>query len=533
MFSNNLKFTLLVTIGMLMPDLYLGLFKNVISAGIPLSNLISIATFTLLLSFVKNKKLLWGLFALFAFMQLIQLNHWVYFGAPIHSQDIGKVFFEMDEIFATGVSMLSKVVEVWVVLIISLITIGYALKQQSNRLKNKIASILICLILAVTPLLSFIKGAGFFYTKPTATSVYNSLRAFSDWAVNSYTSFKGPNYESYKVAYQKPKTANIVVIMGESQSSRYMQLYGYPANNTPYLNGLKNDPNFAHCKGVSSSVYTRTCLQLFFNVIHNPGDVNNLRQKTANLFAIAKKQGYHTVVLSAQNEKLFHDTGTEFVDLLVFAKQMEKSLKAKGDLALVEKFKELPLKDRNFIVLHLRHIHSPFSDYAKFLPDEYKSTKNECNKNVEEYVNAIAYNDFWVKQAVSAILAKLPKNTVVIFTSDHGELIGERGLHGHNLMETEVADVPVWVFDTTAESSKWLSAKKACSHYDLGKHIADLMGASVENLNESKHEQFVHGSEFYTNYTYMPWQINVENIEFMTKRLVSEVKKICLILLRL
>lgn len=521
MLASNFNFTFLVTLGMLMPDLYLGLFKNTISAGIPFSNLIGIALFAFALSFVKNKKLLWGFLAIFAFAQIIQLNHWVYFGAPIHSQDIGKVFYEMDEICATGVSILSKVIEVWITWSISLLTIAYAFKNSSNRFKHQAASIMVCLILLITPLLSFFKGSGFFYTKPTASSVYNSLRAFSDWAVNSSISFKGPEYPLYQVTYDQPKAKNVVIIMGESQSSRYMQLYGYKTHNTPYLNSQKTNAKFAYAKGVSSSVYTRTCLQLFFNVIHNPGDINNLRQKTANLFAIAKKQGYHTIVLSAQNEKLFHDTGTEFVDTFVTQKQMEESLKTKGDIALVDKFQELTFKDKNFIVLHLRHIHSPFSDYSKFLPEEYK-IHPEGNQTIAEYASAIAYNDFWTKQALNAILEKLPQDTVVIFTSDHGELIGERGLFGHNLLEHEVSDIPVWVFDTIGESKQWLDAKKVCSHYDLGKHIANLMGAVVKNTSESKTEQFVHGSEFYTNYTYMPWQVKNESVWFTPKRKVSE-----------
>lgn len=524
MLLSNLKFTLLVTFGMLMPDLYLGLLRNVISAGIPFSNLIGVMLFACALSFIKNKKLLWVLFAAFAFMQIIQLNHWLYFGAPIHSQDIGKVFCEVDEIVATGVAVLPKVLEAWLVLAVSLLIIAYAFKSH-KRLTHYSATILILISLAITPLLSFIKGPGFFYTKPTATSVYNSLRAFSDWSANSHKCFKGPEYPLYKINYGNPKSTNVVVIMGESQSSRYMQLYGYNANNTTYLSSLKNNASFAYAKGVSSSVYTRTCLQLFFNVIHNPGDVSNLRQKTANLFSIAKKQGYHTVVLSAQNEKLFHDTGTEFVDTFVTQKQMEESLKTKGDLALVEKFKELPLKDKNFIVLHLRHIHSPFSEYSNFLPNEFKRQQIDDNQIIAEYVDAIAYNDFWVKMALEAILARLPKGTVVIFTSDHGELIGERGLFGHNLMEPEVADIPVWAFDTIGFSVQWLNQHKVCSHYDLGKHIANLMGVTVENLRESKTEQFVHGSEFYTNYTYIPWRVNNESVEFLPKLLVSDILK--------
>lgn len=522
MLLNNLKFIITTSFALMIPDFYLGYIKQSLTCSLPLINILCVILFTGILSFEKCKPFLYFLFISIAIFQAIQINHWVYFGAPIHSQDIGKIFTEFDEILLTGKTILPKLFDIWITWLISITLLIFSINKFRHKKNSKFATPLIIVTLAVTPILSLIKGPSFFYTKPTSSIIYNTTRAFSDCIANSNKNFNnGHQYKPYELHYTSDKLAkNIIVIMGESQRSQYMQLYGLPIVNTPFLESQKNNPNFAYAKGVSSSVYTRTCLQLFFNLIHNPGDVLNLRKKTANLFSIARKQGYHTIIISAQNEKLFHDTGTEFVDTFISSKDIEKQLKTDGDIAIIEQLKKQKLTQNNFIVLHLRHIHSPFTDYNKFLTSTLEFPANIYNKTLQEYINAISYNDLWLKQTTAAILELMPNDTVIIFTSDHGELIGERNLFGHNLMAQEVADVPMLMWDTNGMCIPYIKNKNICSHYDIGKFIAQIMGVTVVNHNEIPDLQFVHGSEFYKNYPYMPWKIEDDQVKFEPTQIV-------------
>jgi glucan phosphoethanolaminetransferase (alkaline phosphatase superfamily) len=320
-----------------------------------------------------------------------------------------------------------------------------------------------------------------------------------------------------------------------------MHLYGYKENNTPFLDSLKSMPNFIFAKGISSSVSTRACLQTFFNSFHNPGFLDLIRKKEANLFRLAKHQGYKTFVLSGQNEKLFHDTGTEFVDIFASEKDMRDALNEKGDEALLDKLSMLELGEKNFIVIHLRHVHSPFNAYEKYRPELAKSIdhKNRTSQSQQEYSNAIAYHDYWVKQCILTIIKKMiidetiyddrikphiQDDTVILFTSDHGQLLGERGLFGHNQMQPEVADVPIWILAPKPALISSLKNQPIISHYDLAKYIATLFGATITNPNENSHLQYVHGSELYANYEFMPWKIEKGQAIFLENQWVDEKK---------
>lgn len=522
----NLIFTLIVSLGILLPDLFLGHISKLLTCTIPLTNLLGVVAFSATLSFVRNRWALAVVVGLIILTQTIQVNHWAYFGAPIHSQDISKAFVELDEITQTGASLVHVLWPVWLTLIASYGLIISGILYTKKRKQLPFAWGLIVLALGVTPVLAHIKGPSSFYTKPTYTTIYNSVRAFSDWIVHSKSTVKSHDYKPYTVAYSSPKVKNVVLIMGESLSSRYMHLYGYNQSNTPYLDSLKNNPNFAHAKGVSSSVSTRTCLQLFFNTFHNPGFVECIRKKDANLFRLARHQGYKTFVLSAQNEKLFHDTGTEFVDVFASEKEMHQALAEKGDEALLDAMATLELGDKNFIVIHLRHIHCPFGAYAKYHPELAVAVdhKNRASETQQEYSNAIAYHDYWVKQCIERVQKILPADTVVLFTSDHGQLLGERGLFGHNQMQPEVADVPVWMLAIGANNALITEIKNhpIYSHYDLGKHVASLLGATISNPNEHPTLQYVHGSEIYSAYEYMPWEKSAQGVAFLENRWVGQ-----------
>ena len=151
--------------------------------------------------------------------------------------------------------------------------------------------------------------------------------------------------------------------------------------------------------------------------------------------------------------------------------------------------------------------------------------KNRASETQQEYSNAIAYHDYWVKQCIERVQKILPADTVVLFTSDHGQLLGERGLFGHNQMQPEVADVPVWALTIGADTALIAPLKKQTifSHYDLGKHVASLLGATVSNPNEDQTIQYVHGSEIYSAYEYMPWKKTSNNPQFLKNSWVGQV----------
>ena len=507
----NLICAFLFTLGILFPDLYLGYGIKMLSCTVPLNSLLSVFGLSIALSFVKNHKFLVAVMVFIMIGQCIQLNHWAYFGAPINSQDISKAFTELEEIFQTGLAHTNILWPVWLSQITSLFLIGLGILHTKKCQHFRFTETLVMLAIMANPILFYIKGAPAFHTKPISSTIHNTLRAFSSWLVNSQAPLHDFNYKPYQITYRSPKIKNVILIMGESISSRYMQLYGYKEANTPFLNTLKKDQNFAYTKGISSSVDTLTGLQLFFNTIHNPAPLQFIQDKSANLFKLARHQGYKTFLISAQGEGLFHEVGTQFIDFYSFKNDKLKELKANGEDVLLEMLTQLKFDTKNFIVIHLRHIHEPYAQWEKYFPkkESQKPENSRAQQTRNEYFHALSYHDHWVEQCIDCIRKILPDDTIIIFTSDHGQLIGEDGLFGHNLMRAEVVDVPVWSYSINSADTSlnaYLKEQPICSHYDLGKQIAKLFGVEIINPNEDPILQFVHGTELHTNYVFMPWK---------------------------
>ena len=89
----------------------------------------------------------------------------------------------------------------------------------------------------------------------------------------------------------------------------------------------------------------------------------------------------------------------------------------------------------------------------------------------------------WLDEQIGQVLAALAESpaaadTVVIYTSDHGENIGEHGLWWKNCVYDSAARVPL----IASSPSRWKAGQRrggACSLVDVVKTIADLGGAKV------------------------------------------------------
>ncbi|MEA3331631.1 MAG: hypothetical protein U9Q29_08070, partial [Campylobacterota bacterium] len=77
----------------------------------------------------------------------------------------------------------------------------------------------------------------------------------------------------------------------------------------------------------------------------------------------------------------------------------------------------------------------------------------------------------------------LKKQTIFIFSSDHGELIGERGKIGHNTFQKEVYKVPLIIFDTLNSDIEYQNME---AHNDIYNLIFYLLGYSKEFREPSK-----------------------------------------------
>jgi choline-sulfatase len=89
----------------------------------------------------------------------------------------------------------------------------------------------------------------------------------------------------------------------------------------------------------------------------------------------------------------------------------------------------------------------------------------------------------WLDRQIGIVLqalkdSGLDENTIVIYTSDHGENKGDHGLWWKNNMYEHSAKVPA-IFHFPAKWQGNQSRKGVCSHVDIVSTIAELAGAKV------------------------------------------------------
>jgi glucan phosphoethanolaminetransferase (alkaline phosphatase superfamily) len=109
----------------------------------------------------------------------------------------------------------------------------------------------------------------------------------------------------------------------------------------------------------------------------------------------------------------------------------------KTDEKLLDLVKDFAWQEKQFLVLHLRHAHSPYSEFSQ----KKTGGKDRFEQTVLAYKAVMRYHDFWLKR----LFLLLPKDVQVIFVSDHGEMLGPN-LYGHAFEHPEVHKIPVWTY---------------------------------------------------------------------------------------
>ena len=165
-------------------------------------------------------------------------------------------------------------------------------------------------------------------------------------------------------------------------------------------------------------------------------------------------------------------------------------VQASGDEDILEKLKEINLSEKNFIVLHVRHIHAPYKTFHERVKPTFPidNTVKSC------YAGAMVYHDDWIKKTINSIRSILPEETPIIFTSDHAELVGENGLYGHSILDVNVSDVPVWALCPADHPLlHWMRGQHHVTHYELANQISKLLGIEIINPNDCDNTYFIAG----------------------------------------
>jgi heptose-I-phosphate ethanolaminephosphotransferase len=227
-----------------------------------------------------------------------------------------------------------------------------------------------------------------------------------------------------------PRT--LVLVIGESVTSRRMSLYGYPRKTTPFMDALKENGELsAFGDVIASRPYTVEMLRQALSFANQEEPERFLTDP--NLMNLMKQAGYRISWITNQQTMTHRNTlMTMFsrqADEARYLNQNRAQNASRPDAVVLDPFAEA-LKNpapKKFIVVHLLGAHARYSlrypeTFRKFtgrdgVPENLSERDAET---FNAYDNAVLYNDFILSRLIG-LLAESRQNGFLLHFSDHGE----------------------------------------------------------------------------------------------------------------
>lgn len=249
----------------------------------------------------------------------------------------------------------------------------------------------------------------------------------------------------------------VVLVIGESLRFDHLSLNGYKRETMPLLSKRKNLVSLPNI--YSEYTYTNPSVA---HMLTRADSIYPDRAKTEKSFvSLFKASGYHTTWIANQDAADDYYFFMTECDTLMYA-HPEKSVYTYSDWFdedLLPHFSKAfaSQKSCQLIILHSIGSHWYYNSHVpekfnRFLPitDSKIITQNTKEQIINSYDNTVLYTDWFLDNVIKQIENK---KSILIYLSDHGELLGENGLWLH-ASENEILHRPaalVWF------SSEYLS----------------------------------------------------------------------------
>jgi glucan phosphoethanolaminetransferase (alkaline phosphatase superfamily) len=302
---------------------------------------------------------------------------------------------------------------------------------------------------------------------------------------------------------------NIVVIFDESIRGDHLSLNGYERATTPLLDELR-DKNLLSNFGIAVSGATSSAPSFHAFVSGAPPDeiaANGFEATSGmpTIFQYAKAMGYRTFYIDGQRTDFWwgRPDDAKFVDRFMSSTDLtgdyEKFVERGAidrvgspdkvdlwelDTRIAETVREIYSGSTgNFIFVYKRGTHIPYQNAYPESETMWKPAYNwddyyeipgpdKVRAVINSYDNAIRYNVDGFFRALATDYSNLPNNTVIAYTSDHGQSLFAQGAAGHGGSSREEANVPMFLIGLKDRS---VDTSFKASHSNLFTSLLDLM----------------------------------------------------------
>ena len=500
-FFQNFVLALLFSFIMIIPDFVLRLGMDNYMAHFHANSFLFIFCLVSSLLFVKNEKFFNICYFLIWVLITSAMFYLIHFGRYFLGHDMMMLFRETEDIFIGLVANLGSSLYVIITGVLCF-CLGYIFRKTFIKTKAK-SNIFIYIFLSI------IVWKLYNVNKlPDTKTLPNPLRYIATNSINSFSNFwvksvfvdkkikKFKPYTLVKKDFDDKQKITVIFIMGESTNNSSMSLFGYKRNTTPNLLKWKNKPNFIYKKAISSGVATSVSLPMFFNFQKEPENVMMAIDKKVNLFKMAEERGFKTLMFSPQASSTFADIGIEFIDRVNYRDLDRDNFTRLGDDYSYNLLKKEKLDDKNFFVIQMRALHYPYERIYENLPQFNKFNDENVAEKINAYDNAMLYLDDFLNRMLEYV-DTLDGKVYFIFTSDHGQMMGENNLWGHSFLHRKVADVPFFIYTKNVSKDELFGIDKikTPTHYDISKFIAKILGYEVKNPNTLENIYYINGND--------------------------------------
>ena len=299
---------------------------------------------------------------------------------------------------------------------------------------------------------------------------------------------KSFSYNAKSTMETLPNT--ILIVVGESVGSQYMNLYGNKILNTPFLSNSSDIRFFKNM--ISGAALTESSLLLSMT----PARTANFKEsyKFKALPVIFSDLGYETLWISNQDKYGFVTN-----DITLIAKDTQKTIFLNKSLvsmhfdnillgALAEHYDK---NKKQVIFLHMSGSHSNYMDRV---PENFKGPNIHCDEeensfceSIQAYHNTILYLDNFLEALYRQTSAM---EAIVLYFSDHGEVLhnikGKEYLYGHglDLMTKSQFKIPFLFWTTSSFQSKHPSlVKRLLLNLDKKTELSSFFDSITAMLN--------------------------------------------------
>lgn len=504
---------------------------------IPSRNIIGLFIGLYLMSFMRSKFSRILLMNMILALSFFQMMHIQFFSIPVYPNAILLFFAESSEIMDTLFENLA-LFALPLILIIPAITLNLTIEYIFLRKNKKLKTIpyfhfLFIFYLLFNPLRTY-------FTKNTwgrqpsgeellGMNIYLSSSYFLGRILpfkmlkNKHATVNAPNI---KFSKKQPFAGDIIFIMGESLSSNHMSLFNYERDTTPYLKHLAQDKNFKKFEAISNAVSTDVAIAFLFNITYGINGVSDISSGKSCLFNFAKSQNFETHFYSSQSSQqlryVINSICPKSIDHFKSLDDIEPNIKNPNqadDHLLID---QLPLKDTNnknhFIVLHQRGSHSPYNLRYKDHVSNFPMTDNYHKDRVNHYDNTVIDFDEFMKKLISKV-STYQKPLLIIYSSDHGEGLGEEGVFGHAALKRPSFQIPILFYQINTAKFDEYNFPKTLTQFHLSLMLSDLLGFQADfDLSTQPVEYKIFGNDLDGFAGYLDVIFKDGKIESFTKK---------------